>query len=325
MTGITSMGLYLPVYRLNRDEIAKAWTGRSSGGNKAVAGYDEDSVTMAVGATLDCLAAGKTSPGGLFFATTSAPYREKQSAAIVASVADLPGETRTADYTGSLRGTTIALNAAVDAVNAGSTEAVLVTAADCRLGAARGGLEQALGDGAAAITIGSNDVIAEIEGTHSIYNDFTDYWRADEDSYIRTTEQRFIDEVGYLPTMQEVINGLLEKYSLKLDDFTRIVYSAADSRQHALLARRMKMDKDKVQDPLYQSVGNIGTAAPLLMLIAALENAAPGDRILFVAYGDGADAFVINVTGNIQKFQNMPKLSGILPGKIPMATKRAPS
>ena len=149
---------------------------------------------MAVAAALDCQAAGEVRPGGLFFATTSAPYREKQSAAIVASAVDLPGETRTADYSGSLRGATIALNAAVDAVSAGSVETVLVTAADCRLGAARGGLEQALGDGAAAVTIGSQDVIAEIEGTYSIYNDFTDYWRADEDIYIRTTEQRFIDE-----------------------------------------------------------------------------------------------------------------------------------
>jgi hydroxymethylglutaryl-CoA synthase len=319
VTGITSMGLYLPVYRLNRDEIAKAWTGRSSGGTKAVAGYDEDSVTMAVAAALDCLAAGKVDPGGLWLATTTAPYREKQSAAIVASAADMPGETRTADSTGSLRGATIALNAAIDAVNAGSLATVLVASADCRLGAARGGLEQALGDGAAAITIGNEDVIVEIEGRYSIYNDFTDYWRADEDSYIRTTEQRFIDEVGYLPTMQEVIDGLLEKYGLKLEDFSKIVYSAADSRQHASLARRMKLNKDRVQDPLYQSIGNTGTAAPLLMLIAALENATPGDRLLFVAYGDGADAFVIKITENIQNFQNMPRISEKLPGKIPIS------
>jgi hydroxymethylglutaryl-CoA synthase len=81
----------------------------------------------------------------------------------------------------------------------------------------------------------------------------------------------------------------------------------------------MKLDKDRVQNPLYQSVGNTGTAAPLLMLIAALENATPGDRLLFVAYGDGADAFVIKITENIQNFQNMPRISEKLPGKIPIS------
>jgi 3-hydroxy-3-methylglutaryl CoA synthase/uncharacterized OB-fold protein len=318
MTGITSLGYYLPVYRLDRDEIVKVWTGRSAGGSKAVAGYDEDTVTMAVAAGLDCLKGSDISPDSLSLATTTAPYREKQSAAIVASVVDLPPETRTADYTQSLRGAAIAMNTALDAVNAGSLKNAAVVAADCRLGAARGTLEQALGDGAAAIMIGSENVIAEVEGSYSVFNDFTDYWRTEDDTYIRTTEQRFIDEVGYLPTMQQVISGILAKYKLAIDDFSKVVYYAADVRQHAGLARRMKIQKEKVQDCLYQSIGNTGAAASLLMLIDALENAAPGDRILFISYGDGADVFIIKVTEYIHKFQNNRKLSDVIPGKIPI-------
>ena len=251
MVGITSIGSYLPIYRLSCDEIAAMWAGRSTRGIKAVAGYDEDTVTMAVAAALDCMTRGGIEPDGLSLATTTAPYREKQSAAIVASVTDLPNETRTADFTNSLRASTIALKSAIDAVSAGSVKNVIVTAADCRLGAAKGTLEQALGDGAAAVMIGSENVIAEVEGSYTVFNDFTDYWRVEDDTYIRTTEQRFIDEVGYLPTMQEVISGLLKKYKLEINDFTKIVYYSADSRQHAALARRMKLDKDKVQDPLY--------------------------------------------------------------------------
>jgi 3-hydroxy-3-methylglutaryl CoA synthase len=271
---------------------------------------------MAVAATLDCMARGRIKPDGLSLATTTAPYREKQSAAIVTSAADLSQETRTADFTGSLRAGSIALKSAIDAVSAGSLENAVVVAADCRLGAAKGTLEQTLGDGAAAIAIGSKDVIAEIEGSYSIFSDFTDYWRAEGDTYIRTTEQRFIDEVGYLPTMQEAISGLLNKYSLEINDFSRIVYYAADARQHAALARRMKLDKEKVQDPLYQSIGNTGTASALLMLIAALEEAKAGDRILFVSYGDGADAYCIKVTENIQKLQNKLVITDKLAGGI---------
>jgi hydroxymethylglutaryl-CoA synthase len=316
MVGITSIGIYLPVYRLSSDEIAKVWAGRSNRGTKTVAGYDEDTVTMAVAAALDCMKMGGIEPDGLSLATTTAPYREKQSAAIVAGAVDLPQETRTADFTGSLRAGSIALKSAIDAVNAGSLENVVVTAADCRLGAAKGTLEQALGDGAAAVSVGSENVVAEIEGSYSVFNDFTDYWRAEDDTYVRSTEPRFIDEVGYLPTMQEVVSGLLQKYKLEINDFTKIVYYASDSRQHAALARRQKLDKARVQDPLYQSIGNIGTAAALLMLINALEQASANDRILFVSYGDGADAYCIKVTENIQKFQNNTLVTDKLAGEI---------
>jgi hydroxymethylglutaryl-CoA synthase len=186
MVGITSAGTYLPVYRLNRDDIARLWGGRSAGGTKAVAGYDEDTVTMAAAAALECLGKAGRGVEGLSLATTTAPYREKQSAAIVAAVADLPAECHTADLTDSLRASSIALKSAVDAVKAGSAANVLVAAADCRLGAAKGTLEQSLGDGAAALMIGSEGVVAEIEGSYSVYNDFTDVWRNENDAYIKS-------------------------------------------------------------------------------------------------------------------------------------------
>ena len=55
MVGITSFGFYVPAYRLKRDEISRAWKMKSLGGERAVAGHDEDSLTMAVNATLDCM------------------------------------------------------------------------------------------------------------------------------------------------------------------------------------------------------------------------------------------------------------------------------
>ena len=50
MLGITSIGIHVPVYRLERDVIARAWQTRSLGGERAVAGHDEDSLTMGVNA-----------------------------------------------------------------------------------------------------------------------------------------------------------------------------------------------------------------------------------------------------------------------------------
>jgi 3-hydroxy-3-methylglutaryl CoA synthase len=316
MAGITSLGAYIPIYRLRRDEIGKMWGGRSGGGAKAVAGYDEDAITMAAAAALDCLKKGNAGADGLFLATTTAPYREKLSAAIAASVADLAEECRVTDFTDSLRAGTAALKAAIDAVAAGSLKNAMVVAADTRLGAAKGALEQNLGDGAASLTIGTENVIAEIEGSYSIFNDFTDIWRTEDDKFPRSAEGRFIDEVGYLPTMQSAISGLLKKHKLNISDFTSVVYYASDARQHAALARRLKLEKTQAQDPLYNEIGNTGAAAALLMLAAALEKAKTGDRILFVSYGDGADAFILRATAEIKKFQKQPVVSHQLAGKV---------
>ncbi|OGO19387.1 MAG: hypothetical protein A2Z15_00200, partial [Chloroflexi bacterium RBG_16_50_11] len=289
--------------------------GRGAGGTKAVAGYDEDTITMAVAAALNCLKRGGGSTDGLFLATTTAPYREKLSAAIVASVADLKEECHAADFTDSLRAGTAALKAATDAVKAGSVKNALVIASDSRLGAAKGSLEQTLGDGATAIMVGTEKVIAELEGSYSLCNDFTDFWRTEDDKFPRSAEGRFIDEVGYLPTMQSAITSLLKKHKLNIGDFASVVYYASDARQHAALSRRLKLDKTQVQDPLYNDIGNAGAAATFLMLAAALEKARPGDKILFVGYGDGADAFILRVTDEIQKFQKKPVISHQLAGK----------
>jgi len=59
MVGITSYGAYIPLQRINRKIIANAtgWSTSATSlpGEKAVANYDEDSVTMAVAASIDCL------------------------------------------------------------------------------------------------------------------------------------------------------------------------------------------------------------------------------------------------------------------------------
>jgi hydroxymethylglutaryl-CoA synthase len=316
MAGIISIGAYVPIYRLKREEIGKTWGNRGAGGAKAVAGYDEDSITLAVAAALDCLNRGGANADGLFLATVTAPYREKMSAAIIAAAADLKEECHAADFTDSLRAGTAALKAAIDAVNAASAKKLMVVAADTRQGAAKGVLEQTVGDGAAALMIGTEKVIAEVEGSYSVFNDFTDYWRTDEDKFLRSAEGRFIDEVGYFPTMQSAIDGLQKKHKRKISDFDNVVYYASDIRQHVALARRLKLDKAQVQDPLYNDIGNTGTAAVFLMLAAALEKAKPGDRILFVSYGDGADAFILRVTEEIKKLQKKPIISNQLAGKI---------
>jgi 3-hydroxy-3-methylglutaryl CoA synthase len=316
MVGITSIGAYIPRYRLSLEEIGKMWQARGGPGEKAIAGYDEDAVTMAVAASLDCMKRAGNQADVLYLASTTAPYKEKQCAALVASAADLNKTTHTADFTNTLRAGTSAMKAAIDAVKGGSAENALVVASDCRTGAPKGRFEQLLGDGAAAVMIGEKEPVAIIEGAHSIFSDFTDLWRTEKDNFIQSGEGRFIEEAGYMPTMTEAVTELMAKYSFTSKDFAKVVFYAADNRNHAGLVKALGFNKNQIQDSLFGKIGNTGTAAAMIMLVAALEEASPGDRILFAGYGDGVDAFIFRVTENISRIKDTPLMKDRLAGSV---------
>jgi len=306
MVGITSFGACIPFYRLNRDELARAWGKRSAVGYKAVAGYDEDTITMAVAAGLDCLK-GLNEPKveGLFLATTTSPYKEKQGAAIVATAIDCPGEVFTVDITNTLRAGTIAINSALDAIKSDRATSVMVAAADCRLGFPRSDFESSLGDGAAALLLGDSGIVAEVEDSYSVTKEILDVWRADKDTYLRSWEDRFIITQGYNKTVGAAVQGLLEKRGLTPRDFAKIILYAPDARSQSALARSLGFDpKTQLQDSLIAAIGHAGTASPLMMLVAALEEAKPGDRLLLASYGNGSDAFVLKVTEEINRLKD---------------------
>ena len=55
-------------------------------------------------------------------------------------------------------------------------------------------------------------------------------------------------------------------------------------------------------------MGESGVAHPLVMLVNALEEAAPGQKILVVGFGQGADAILVETTDALAK---LPKRTGI--------------
>ncbi len=196
MAGIVSYGAYVPLRRLS--------TGAQS--EKAVANWDEDSLTMAVAAAIDCLGGiERKTVDGLYFATTTPPYGEKLAATTAAWAADLRPDIFTADITDSLRAGTAALRMAADAVKAGSAKNLLVTASDLRMGA--GGMDTGFGDGAAAFLVGDKDVIATIEGSYSLSNELLDVWRASGARNVRSWEDRFVFEEGYLKILPQAVKS----------------------------------------------------------------------------------------------------------------------
>lgn len=314
MAGIVSYGAYIPKYRLNRDLIARAWGSGSMGGEKAVASYDEDALTMAVDAAFDCL--GHIDPkniDGIYFASTTSPYKEKQAASLIATVIDMRRDILAADFSDSMRAGTNALQAGINAINSQSAKQVLITSADCRLGPSQSDFEQILGDGAAALLLGESETIAEVTGTYSLSDEFIDNWRMAEDKYVKSWEDRFANIYGYAFAVQSVVSGIFKKYNQAPANFSKLVLYGPNGRQQVDMAKKLGFDpKTQLVDSLFGKVGNTGAALVPMMLVTALEKATSGEKILVVSYGDGAQAFILETNQNIEKSSDRLGIQGYL-------------
>lgn len=306
MIGIISYGAYIPLWRMNRELIGKEWGIPAAPGEKAVANFDEDSLTMSVAAAVDCIGGlDRSKIDGVFFCTTTSPYEEKQAAVTVAASTDLRKDIITSDFTNSLRASTQAIRAAVDAIKAGSAKEILVTSADIRVGAPRSTFEQIFGDGAAALMIGDTNVAVEIEGFYSAYHEITDVWRSEGEHFVKGWEDRFVIEEGFLKSVGQGVAAALKKFNTKQSDYSKAIFYAPDQRRHGEIAKLTGFDpKTQLADGLFALVGNTGAAHPMLMLVAALEEAKPGDRLLLASYGDGSDIISLRVTDQIEKIRD---------------------
>lgn len=305
MAGIVAYGAYIPYNRLDRKNIKEAFNKPVMPGEKAVANYDEDSITMGAAAALECCRNFDAKKlDGVYFASTTFPYKEKQSATVIAGVLDCEKGIRTADYSNSLRCGITALITAIDAAVGGKN--ILVTSADCRIGAADGKNEVLFGDGAAAFVLGNENVIAEIIGQYSISSDFHDQWRSEEDTFVRSWEERFVLNHGYYKFMIEAANKVMQETGTTPKDYFRVVAYAHAPRYQVEIGKRLGFNPEQIQDGMYSWVGNTGAASAPMMLAAALEDATPGDKIMVLGYGEGCDAAVFVVTEEIQKLQQRP-------------------
>ena len=308
MAGIAAFGAYIPRYRLGAS--TDGWGSRAE---RSVANFDEDSVTMAVAAALDCLGdRDRSEIDGLLFATTTPPYAEKGCASIIATALDLRRDIFTADITDVLRAGTTALKQALDSVAAGSARQVLVIASDNRQGAPKGDAERSSGDGAAAFIVSDDGVVAEFEGSYSISENMMDVWRSAGDPFVRSWEDRFAIEEGLERILGDAIAGFMGKQGIAARDVGKLALYAPDGRRHAQLARQMGFAPEQVQDAMFGRLGNTGAAFVPMLLSSALEDAAPGQLIVAVSYGDGSDVLGFRATGTVAEGRSGSGVAGYL-------------
>jgi hydroxymethylglutaryl-CoA synthase len=315
MAGIVSYGSYVPYRRLKRSAIAAVLGTPAGKGERAIASFDEDSVSMAVEAVRDALRAAP--PGdieALIFATTTPPYAEKLSAAVIGAAAMLPAAIRASDMTGSVRAGLSALLQGADAVSGGAKRA-LVAIGDCRLAAPEGNAEQTTGDGAVAFVLGSDNVIAEIEASSSITREFLDTWRAQGERFAHSWEERFTLTQAHSPMLGTVIKSLLEKAKVAPSDLAKVILDTPNPRAADEIARALKIDPAKFPDSFALTIGQTGAAHASLMLAAALPSAKPGDRILVATVADGADAVLFRVAPSAANFKPVHSVGRMIESK----------
>jgi hypothetical protein len=97
MAGIVSYGGYIPQKRLSRAAIAKSMSWFAPGlvgaakGERSMANWDEDSLTMAVAASRDALVGvDKSKLDAVYLASTTLPFTDRDNAGILKAALNLP-------------------------------------------------------------------------------------------------------------------------------------------------------------------------------------------------------------------------------------------
>lgn len=289
MASISSCSVYLPIWKLKRDEISKETGTPSLGGERAVAHWDEDSLTMAVEAARNF----EGDFDAVIFASTSPPFRIKQCASFIAAALDLSNNVFTMDITDSMRASTNALITANEFVDSGKFNRVLVVAADCVPTKPGTPYEQLYGDGAAAVVVEKVGG-ARILGYSTSTRPLPGSWMLSGDDTLRDYDMRVDARYGYAASVQQAAMPLFAKLGLSPADIDRIVASAPDPKSYEGLLRAVGV---RPEEFYFNNVGIIGTAHPLFLLVSQLEKTG---RILLGGYGEGADVIVIEINDALE-------------------------
>jgi len=320
MAGIVSYGGYIPRLRLSRMGIFQSmgWfapaTMAVAGGERSMCNWDEDALTMAVAAARDAMTGmdrGKLD--AVYLCSTTLPFADRQNAGIIAEALNLKDNVLTVDMTAAQKIATTGVVTALDALG-GEKDSILLIAADKRETKPAYFHEMWFGDGAASLLLGNDNVIAECLGTHSVSVDFVDHYRGSGHKFDYNWEERWVRDEGYSKIIPEVVSGLMEKYNVTPDDITKFIFPCFFKREHRGIAKKLGLAGQLV-DNMHDICGETGAAHPIVMLVAALEEAQPGDKILVASFGQGSDALLFEVTDKIKDLPARIGISGSLANK----------
>lgn len=327
--GIIGWGAYLPQYRIKVETIATLWgtyLERYTEGlgveEKAVAGPDEDTITIAIEAAQNAIKRAKIEPrelGAVLTGSESPPYAVKPTGCTVAEVLGATPNILAADLEFACKAGTEAIQFCMGLVSSGMIKYGMAIGADVAQSAPGDDLEYAAAAGGAAFIIGKLDenAAAAIKASCSYVTDTPDFWRRSEQPYPKHggvfTGQAYF---------QHVINAgkqLMSELGMKPQDFQHAIFHQPNGKFPEKAARDLGFTSEQIKvGMLVSKIGNTYSGCIPLGLSAVLENAKPGDNILVVSYGSGAgsDAFYIVAQDAIEEKKELaPKVKDYLERK----------
>lgn len=309
MIGITAYGGYVPRLRLSRQAVAQAnaWYApqfASRQGSRALANWDEDSITMAVAAARDCLgpAEDRCHVRALLLASDTLPFAERLNAAVVAGALALDTGIEAADLGGTQRAALGAVAQAVARVQAGGGD-TLVLAADNRRTRAGSTQELEYGDAAAAMLIGREGVLAEYLGSGTVTADFVDHFRAAGEDIDYHWEERWVRDEGIARLVPQAVGAALRQAGVAAGEVDHFIFPSTFARMDQQVAKACGIRTEAVAGNLAESVGDSGVPHGLLLLAHVLENARAGQVIVVAQFGSGAQALVFRATEALARFK----------------------
>lgn len=315
--GILSYGAYIPKRRLQRAVIhdANKWFAPNlrgfAKGEKAIGNWDEDSVTMAVEAGRDCLAGfDRADVDAVSLASTTLPFIDRLNSGLTKEALTLSDTVAASDATGSQRAGTSSLMQAFQ-----SQQTQLCLASDARKARPASEGEMMQGDAAAAMLIGNGEPIATLIGAHSVTIDFVDHFRQTGDDFDYAWEARWVRDEGYVPIISGAIKDALKAFNTDAADIDHVLIASPQRATSMPLVKATGLSAEAFADPLYNGIGYTGTAHASLMLAKALETAGPGETILLVGFGQGADVLLFKTTDAISKKTDRKGFVGWLANK----------
>ena len=296
--GIVAAGAYIPRLRLQRKAIVDTNRWFAPGltslgkGERAICNWDEDAITMAVEAARDAtIGRERVALKTLYFASTTFPFLDRLNAGVVAEALAMDEDLNALDVASSQRCATSALAMALRA-----SEPAIVVASEHRRTKAASPIELTSGDGAAAIVVGEGTPVARLLSCAQSTVDFVDHFRTADSVYDYQWEERWIRDAGYMTIVPPVIGRCLAGANVKAVDITYFCMPAMVPRVVNSVAKAVGITEGAVVDNLHTVCGDTGAAHPLLLLSSVLERAKPGESILVVGFGQGADALLCERT-----------------------------
>ncbi len=308
--GIVGYGAYIPRYRLPGAEISRIWThglGGTPVKEKAVAGIDEDVITMSIEAARNAVACAGIAPvdiRAVWVGSESHPYAVKPTSTIVAESIGTSPNIQAADWEFACKAGTEAIQASIGIVGSGMGRYTLSIGMDTAQGRPGDALEYTAASGGAALILGSAaESRAVYQGSYSYVTDTPDFWRRAGEFY-PSHGDRFTGEPAYFAHTITAASTLMEMMNATPKDYSYAVFHQPNVKFPARAAKSLGFKPEQIQAGLLANdIGNVYSGSCMIGLTAILDIAAPDERILMVSYGSGAgsDAFDLRVTDRIRE------------------------